>query len=253
MHVKKFIFEDRGYQNPFTVEMTKPAASRSFKLVPDAHGIRQLIETTPKTNTKKHKTKNTLREEDFIDEDYIDVETVEDSNELVEEAAKYELFFKDARYYDYMQHLKPIGVNPGAVFIEAPHARTKSEKKGEEITFLTTQEGQNDEDKACPESTINDDQDLDPAVREVLEALEDDRYLLEEIQEEDEEDIRNLNALRLSDDDEDMEDEMFVDYESEVDVVGESSSASETSPSSYLDELEDGKRLTKRKLPWAKP
>lgn len=106
------------------------------------------------------------------------------------EAALYGIEFDD-REYDYMQHLKPIGQGNG-VFIarEDPKERVKDILIKEDIVAdpeKKTKVGKDDYQKmqAVPDAIGGIQPDMDPNLREVLEALEDEEYV------EDDEDVLN--------------------------------------------------------------
>lgn len=82
------------------------------------------------------------------------------------EAAKYGIFFDD-RNYDYQRHLRVIGETPDAVFIPA-----NASSRSKEIDLVHMFD---DEELAGNDSLAAAAKD-DPAVREVLEALEDEAY-----------------------------------------------------------------------------
>jgi protein LTV1 len=89
------------------------------------------------------------------------------------EAAKYGIFYDD-RHYDYTQHLKPIGKAPGAVFVAATASTIEHDSTGKEV----------EADPMAAETAINKatyetirETDADPAVLEVLEALDDEAYI----------------------------------------------------------------------------
>ena len=48
------------------------------------------------------------------------------------EAAEYGVYFDDTEY-DYMQHLRSVGDDPGAILLEAPGQKNKGKKKAQEI------------------------------------------------------------------------------------------------------------------------
>ncbi|KAK9236148.1 Low temperature viability protein-domain-containing protein [Lipomyces kononenkoae] len=115
------------------------------------------------------------------------------------EAALYGIMFDDSSY-DYMQHLREIGrpdAGP-AVFIPAPSARTSSSRRAAGIKFKDDQENDEDDKRVLPAEvlpskvllrrTYQDQQDvpdaiaglqpdMDPDLREVLEALDDEAYV----------------------------------------------------------------------------
>lgn len=75
----------------------------------------------------------------------------------------------DTSKYDYSQHLKPIGQSPNAIFVPAKFGRNNKNNK----SYLRHQ--QNIED-----SISGFKPDLNPDLREVLEALEDEAYVVNE-------------------------------------------------------------------------
>ncbi|KAG0658616.1 hypothetical protein C6P44_004030 [Monosporozyma unispora] len=75
----------------------------------------------------------------------------------------------DTSKYDYAQHLKPMGQSPNAVFVPAKFGRNNQNNK----SYLRHQ--QNIED-----SISGFKPDLNPDLREVLEALEDEAYVVNE-------------------------------------------------------------------------
>lgn len=129
-------------------------------------------------NNRKIKTKAQL-EEEFKEE-------LEDMRENEGEAALYGITYDDSKY-DYMQHLKPIGKSDG-VFVEKDGKVQK--KKGivfkdgfelpedvlpsKKIVTQTYQDQQN-----IPDEIAGFKPDMNPALREVLEALNDEAYVEE--------------------------------------------------------------------------
>ncbi|KAK5654834.1 hypothetical protein OQA88_6870 [Cercophora sp. LCS_1] len=114
------------------------------------------------------------------------------------EAANYGVYFDDTSY-DYMQHLREIGQGAGeAVFVEAP-AKTKNKGKGKsleeslrQLDLENTSADLLDEDilpsknlqrltyqaqQDVPDAIAGFQPDMDPRLREVLEALEDDAFV----------------------------------------------------------------------------
>ena len=47
----------------------------------------------------------------------------EEGPAIEEDPALHGIFFEDQRGYDYMQHLKPMGQDPAAVFVAAPQSK----------------------------------------------------------------------------------------------------------------------------------
>ncbi|KAK7686584.1 hypothetical protein QCA50_010184 [Cerrena zonata] len=108
----------------------------------------------------------------------------------VGEAAAYGIYFDDTSY-DYMQHLKPVGLQEDgvdSVLIEAPTTKSKGKSKAKEpLTLIdlpsealpsTSEIPRNYESQqAVPSSIAGFQPDMDPHLRQVLEALEDDAFV----------------------------------------------------------------------------
>lgn len=106
------------------------------------------------------------------------------------EATLYGVYFDDTEY-DYMQHLKPVGVQEDGVesmWLEAPTAKSKGKGKAKDpITLLDLPEDtlaskselpRNFEaQENIPTSISGFQPDMDPHLRQVLEALEDDAFV----------------------------------------------------------------------------
>lgn len=106
------------------------------------------------------------------------------------EASAYGVYFDDTDY-DYMQHLKPVGAQEDgveSVLIEALTTKSKGKGKAKEpITLLdlpsealpsTSEVPRNYEtQQAVPTSIAGFQPDMDPHLRQVLEALEDDAFV----------------------------------------------------------------------------
>lgn len=111
----------------------------------------------------------------------------------VGEATLYGVYFDDSEY-DYMQHLRPVGVAEDGVesmLVEAPSSSSKqaTTKKSKGIQLKDLPDGvlasQNEIPKesfyetqqAIPSSLAGFQPDMDPHLRQVLEALEDDAFV----------------------------------------------------------------------------
>ncbi|CAG8609852.1 7708_t:CDS:10 [Paraglomus brasilianum] len=114
-----------------------------------------------------------------------------DAENRIGQAALYGVYFDDTEY-NYMQHLKPIGAEAGAVFIEAPARKEKTktsllasiEEKAAGIDLPPEVLPSSSEipldiinQPAIPDELQGLQPDMDPSLREVLEALEDDAYV----------------------------------------------------------------------------
>jgi hypothetical protein len=147
-----------------------------------------------------------------VDAEFIDIEADEDHDrvrlsardaEHIGEAARYGVLFDD-RSYDYMKHLRTIGVTPGAVLINA--AGMKKEKpnaKMFQVNFKADVPLENEsvseeeepvdvapELEEAKERLVQRYHELmradgaDPVLKEALDALEDDRYVTEEFEDD---------------------------------------------------------------------
>lgn len=95
-------------------------------------------------------------------------------------AAQYGIFFDDSKY-DYMQHLKPIGQSSNAVFIakneeKAPKKNIEDMIK-DALPSENTRRVTHDTFENIPSELRGFNPDMDPRLREVLEALEDEAYI----------------------------------------------------------------------------
>lgn len=183
---------------------------------------------------------------DRFTEEFIDIEGEDSGVDRIKkvttvsagEAAKFGILLDD-RDYDYTKHLRKVGVTPGAVFIQAPGMKkSQSDKNNEKPRDFFANESTEKEDtedfdydsqsvpivseeeiKANHEaarqqfrSLLNQVSD-DPVLREVIEALEDDRYVTEDI---DDELVISLDNLNIHGQDEIVdildEDEEFPEF-----------------------------------------
>ncbi|GEQ69699.1 hypothetical protein JCM33374_g3373 [Metschnikowia sp. JCM 33374] len=106
-------------------------------------------------------------------------------------AAQYGILYDDSKY-DYMQHLRPMGQSGDGVFIEAVD-ETKAARPKKRIEDLlkdalpseTTRRVAHDELENIPRDLQRFNPDMDPRLREVLEALDDEAYVENEAEGED--------------------------------------------------------------------
>ena len=112
------------------------------------------------------------------------------------EAAAYGIYFDDTEY-DYMQHLKPVGVQEDGVdsiWLEAP-SKSKGKGKAQDlIELLDLPEGtlaskvelprNYESQQEVPSSIAGFQPDMDPHLRQVLEALEDDAFVDEGLEDD---------------------------------------------------------------------
>lgn len=119
----------------------------------------------------------------------------EEPAQIKESAADYGILYDD-KNYDYMQHLKPIGQDPDAVFVAAPEPTTSKKNEASlEYMFgnLLLKENENEKpnfefgratDKYLErqvdilDSIKGFKPDMDPRLKEVLTALDDEAYVV---------------------------------------------------------------------------
>lgn len=162
------------------------------------------------------------------------VQPADKSNEKLGRAADYGILYDD-KEYDYLQHLKPIGEDPTAVFVAAPgmeNAPAKKEvtleelfgdlllKEGEEkpnFEFGRATDAYLERQVDILDSLKGFKPDMDPRLKEVLTALDDEAYVVnkdteinEEVRKKMEKDELNLEEIVEADsDDEDFFNELL--------------------------------------------
>lgn len=145
-------------------------------------------------------------------EDELDFESMRDNEG---EAAEHGIYFDDTSY-DYMQHMKDLGQGAGdSYFVDALPTKVKGKKKGQTLRLedalrqvslddedddsvvpslvdggfstmsRTTKQRKLESQQDVPDEIAGFQPEMDPRLREVLEALEDDEY----VDEKDEEDV----------------------------------------------------------------
>ncbi|KAF5099605.1 hypothetical protein D0Z03_000979 [Geotrichum reessii] len=172
------------------------------------------------------------------------------------EAALYGIYFDDSKY-DYMQHLKPIGTTPDAVFVSKRDREKKEKNVGlllnpeyaarnnislpkevlpsEHTVKRTYQDQQN-----IPDAIAGFQPDMDPALREVLEALDDDEYNVDEDEQDDDLFNELLKSGEMdSEDDAYYDDEYDEDYDQEYDDYSDNDSVAGAKDSSIMQRIPD--------------
>ena len=123
------------------------------------------------------------------------------ANEFAGEACKYNIFFDDQHEYNYLQHLKEIGRSTNAVWIESKTASGQQSKLSavSEPTVMFAEQASISAQVSSPED------DVDPDLAEIMEALNDDAYLnaftedfVEDIENQLVETARDLRADQFS-------------------------------------------------------
>lgn len=125
-------------------------------------------------------------------------------------AAQFGIYFDDSKY-DYMQHLKPIGETGDGVFIERK-SDEKEKKKTTNIEDLFRDQlpskqkinVTHDTFQNIPQELKGFKPDMDPRLREALEALDDEAYIEDNEKEVEGDDIFEslINSGQVEDDDE---------------------------------------------------
>ncbi|KAE9374766.1 low temperature viability protein [Stipitochalara longipes BDJ] len=162
-------------------------------LIHDESASSMVLNPTPLPNSNKVK-----KLDDLASELGSDVEKIRENEG---EAANYGIYYDDSEY-DYMQHMRDLGSGSGeAYFVEAPAPKNKGKGKqsledalkdtsledptgpllDEEILpsknlRKVTYQAQQD----IPDALAGFQPDMDPRIREVLEALEDEAYVEED-------------------------------------------------------------------------
>ncbi|KAL0951838.1 hypothetical protein HGRIS_008499 [Hohenbuehelia grisea] len=167
--------------------------SQRDPLIHDPEASQHVLKPVERENVKKGKTRTEL-------EDQLPASVIAHDREArVGEAALYGIYFDDTEY-DYMQHLRPIGVKEDGVesiLIEAPSTSKGKGKQTSRDTGLslrdlppdvlppTTELPRNYEAQEHIPSSISGFQpDMDPHLRQVLEALEDDAFVDDDLEED---------------------------------------------------------------------
>ncbi len=193
-------------------------------------------ETDEKQDIKKA-TFNEPRNENQQKPYSTDIEVSEHDKKLGE-AALYGINFKDASEYDYMQHLKPIGDDPSAVFVPKKESqnsknngiifkdnkfsldnkKNKNIKKSTPIVLpsdilpsKTVRNVSYMEQQNIPDSISGFQPDMDPDLREALEALDDDAFVTHDGNDDDF--FGELVKDGELEDEDDYEDYEYANYE----------------------------------------
>ncbi|KAG2367707.1 LTV-domain-containing protein [Suillus spraguei] len=178
---KKSIFRQPGAQHFQLVHR-----SQRDPLIHDPDASQHVLKAFVRGNDKKGKTRADL--ESLLSAD----DVVHDANAHVGEASLYGIYFDDTEY-DYMQHLRTAGAEEEGVesiLIEAPATSQKSKGKGKSKDPISLRDlppealpsaseipRNYESQEAVPSSIAGFQPDMDPHLRQVLEALEDDAFV----------------------------------------------------------------------------
>ncbi|KAH0837959.1 Low temperature viability protein-domain-containing protein [Lanmaoa asiatica] len=164
--------------------------SQRDPLIHDPDASQHVLKAFVRENDKKGKTRADL-------EAILAPEVIEhDVRANVGEAALYGIYFDDTEY-DYMQHLRAVGTEKEGVesiLIEAPQSEHKSKSKGkgksnsadplslqdlpaEALPSKTEMPRNYETQEAVPSSIAGFQPDMDPHLRQALDALEDDAFV----------------------------------------------------------------------------
>ncbi|KTW31601.1 hypothetical protein T552_00239 [Pneumocystis carinii B80] len=115
----------------------------------------------------------------YNDKPLKDKKTVENLRENIGESILYGISYNDTEY-DYMQHLREIGKSPGGILFEKSTDKKPSiidEFPKEVFPSDIEQKRSYQDQQSIPDDISGFQPDMDIRLREVLEALEDERYL----------------------------------------------------------------------------
>ncbi|TFL06151.1 Low temperature viability protein-domain-containing protein [Pterulicium gracile] len=178
----KSIFRQPGVQHFELVHR-----SQRDPLINDPDAPQHVLKPITRENLKKGKSKQEL-------EQHLSPKDVEqDRKRNVGEASAYGVYFDDTEY-DYMQHLKPYGVEEegvDSVLIEAEpqQSQSKQKKKGESLQLRDLPPESLASTSELPQSVVYESHrsvatslvgfqpDMNPHLRQTLEALEDDAFV----------------------------------------------------------------------------
>ncbi|KAK2461484.1 hypothetical protein APHAL10511_005947 [Amanita phalloides] len=178
MAPKKSIFRQPGARHFQLVHR-----SQRDPLIHDPDASQHVLKPLELGNARKGKTRSEL-ESLFTQE-----ELEHDKQARVGEAALYDIYYDDTQY-DYMQHLRTVGSQEDEVestLIEAPRPRDREKKHldlelPQDLFASKTELPRNYESQqAIPESIAGFQPDMDPHLRQVLEALENDAFVDDEL------------------------------------------------------------------------
>ncbi|KAF5352440.1 hypothetical protein D9756_005840 [Leucocoprinus leucothites] len=226
MPPKKSIFRQPGAKHFQLVHR-----SQRDPLIHDPEASQHVLKPFERENVKKGKSRDDL-------ESLLPASDIEhDKKRNVGEAALYGVYYDDTEY-DYMQHLRAVGMledGVESIMIEAPYSK-KSKGKGKLDELVIPQEAlpsaselprNYESQQAIPESIAGFQPDMDPHLRQVLEALEDDAFVDDDLGDDffdqlvdgGERGAEDLDFEFDEDGLEDLEDEPHYDVENENEPV----------------------------------
>ncbi|KAG6851363.1 hypothetical protein H0H93_005761 [Arthromyces matolae] len=165
--------------------------SQRDPLIHDPDASKHVLKPVERENLKKGKSRAEL-------EAILPDSQTNDGRLNVGEAANYGIYYDDTEY-DYMQHLRTVGVQEDGVdsiLVEAPTSSkgTKAANKSSGIELRDLPEGvlaskselprTYETQQAVPESISGFQPDMDPHLRQTLEALEDDAFVNDDLEDD---------------------------------------------------------------------
>ncbi|KAG2138671.1 Low temperature viability protein-domain-containing protein [Suillus bovinus] len=185
---KKSIFRQPGAQHFQLVHR-----SQRDPLIHDPDASQHVLKAFVRGNDKKGKTRADL--ESLLSAD----DVAHDAHAHVGEASLYGIYFDDTEY-DYMQHLRTAGAEEEGVesiLIEAPATSQKSKGKGKSKDPISLRDlppevlpsaseipRSYESQEAVPSSIAGFQPDMDPHLRQVLEALEDEAFVDDDLEDD---------------------------------------------------------------------
>ncbi|KAL1926005.1 hypothetical protein VTP01DRAFT_7098 [Rhizomucor pusillus] len=174
--------------------------SQKDPLINDSEASDRVLHEVIPSNLHKHKTKEEIQ---AIKHKPVEL-TPDEIDRRVGQAAMHGIYFDDTAEYDYTQHLRAIGESTEAVFLEAPKKEEKP-KRSKELEFRDKKGDIELPADVLPSNVemsvgvMNQSSglegglqpDMDPRLREIMEALEDEEYVDEEL---DDDFFEELNA-----------------------------------------------------------
>ncbi|KAH7334458.1 Low temperature viability protein-domain-containing protein [Rhizoctonia solani] len=164
------------WRQPGTQHFQLVHRSQRDPLIHDPEASTHVLKGFERENVRKGKTRADL-------EQSLPYAKSERAN--VGEAAEYGVYFDDTDY-DYMQHLRPVGMTADAILLEAPD-KSKGKGKNKEIVTLPGESlpsqkelslaAARDAMQSIPTELAGFNPDLDQHLRQTLEALDDDAFV----------------------------------------------------------------------------
>ncbi|KAF9567864.1 LTV-domain-containing protein [Agrocybe pediades] len=181
----KSIFRQPGAQHFQLVHR-----SQRDPLINDPEASSHVLKPFERENAKKGKSRADL-------ETLLAEEDLSNGRQNIGEASLYGVYFDDTEY-DYMRHLRAVGVQEDgveSVLIEAPSTSQKKQSKRKTgIELLDLPDGvlastselprTYESQQAIPESIAGFQPDLDAHLRQVLEALEDEAFVEDDLEDD---------------------------------------------------------------------